>query len=47
LIGWEHSMKNELIIAKRTGVPRKNAQPRLEQILTELNLLDLHARFIY
>lgn len=47
LIGWEHSMKNELIIAKRTGVPRKNAQQRLEKILTELNLLDLRARFIY
>lgn len=47
LIGWEHSMKNELIIAKRTGIARKNAQQRLEQILTELNLLDLRARFIY
>ena len=47
LIGWEHSMKNELIVAKRTGVPRKNAHERLEQILTELNLLDLRGRFIY
>lgn len=47
LIGWEHSMKNELIIAKHTGAPRKNAQQRLEQILTELNLLDLKPRFIY
>jgi Methyltransferase domain len=47
LIGWEHSMKNELIVAKRTGVPRKNAQQRLEQILSELNLLDLRERFIY
>ena len=47
LIGWEHSMKNELIIAKRSGAPRKNAQQRLEQILTELNLLDLKPRFIY
>ena len=47
LIGWEHSMKNELIIAKRTGIARKNAQQRLEQILTDLNLLDLRARFIY
>lgn len=47
LIGWEHSMKNELIIAKRSGAPRKNAQQRLEQILTELNLLELKPRFIY
>ena len=47
LIGWEHSMKNELIIAKRGGAPRKNAKQRLEQILEELNLLDLRSRFIY
>ena len=47
LIGWEHSMKNELIIAKRNGAPRKNAHERLEQILAELNLLDLRDRFIY
>ncbi len=47
LIGWEHSMKNELIIARRTDQPRKNARMRLEQILQELNLEDLHDRFIY
>lgn len=47
LIGWEHSMKNELIIAKRGGAPRKNAKQRLEQILEELNLLDLRSRFSY
>ena len=29
LVGWEHSMKNELIIASRKTVPRKNAQQRL------------------
>lgn len=47
LIGWEHSMKNELIVAKRSGIARKNARERSEQILTELNLLDLRTRFIY
>ena len=47
LIGWEHSMKNELIIAKRNGAQRKNAHERLEQILAELNLLDMRERFIY
>ncbi len=47
LIGWEHSMKNELIIAKRGGASRKNAKQRLEQILEELNLLDLRSRFSY
>ncbi len=47
LVGWEHSMKNELIIASRKDVPRMNAQERLEQILRELNLEELRDRFIY
>jgi hypothetical protein len=46
LVGWEHSMKNELIIAKYTGQPRKNAKERLEAILKELNLEALKSRFI-
>lgn len=46
LVGWEHSMKNELIIARRTGAPRRNARERLEQILDELNLTDLRGRFL-
>ncbi|MEO8332863.1 MAG: SAM-dependent methyltransferase [Gallionella sp.] len=47
LVGWEHSMKNELIIASRKDAPRKDVQQRLEQILLELNLNELHDRFIY
>jgi len=46
LVGWEHSMKNELIIAKYTGQARKNAQTRLEAILHELNLEALQSRFV-
>lgn len=46
LVGWEHSMKNELIIAKYKNSPRKNAQHRLTQILQELNLEELSKRFI-
>jgi len=46
LVGWEHSMKNELIIAKYKNSPRKNAQHRLSQILQELNLEELSKRFI-
>ncbi|WP_153110871.1 class I SAM-dependent methyltransferase [Propionivibrio limicola] len=46
LVGWEHSMKNELIIARRTGQKRKNAAERLEAILHELNLDALRDRFI-
>ncbi len=47
LVGWEHSMKNELIIAKHTGQPRKNAGERVEQILHELNLDEMKSRFVY
>ena len=47
LVGWEHSMKNELIVASRKGAPRKNAQERLDHILRELNLEELRNRFIY
>jgi hypothetical protein len=46
LVGWEHSMKNELIIAKYTGEPRKNARERMNAILSEFNLQDLQARFL-
>lgn len=45
LVGWEHSMKNELIIARYKNSPRKNAQVRLEQILETLNLEELRERF--
>jgi hypothetical protein len=47
LVGWEHSMKNELIIARRDGAPRGNARERLAQILHELNLDELQGRFDY
>ncbi|MDO9204567.1 SAM-dependent methyltransferase [Methylotenera sp.] len=47
LVGWEHSMKNELIIARYTGQPRKNAQARLDAILQELNLEALRNRFAH
>ena len=46
LVGWEHSMKNELIIAKFTGQPRKNAKQRIEAILTECNMQELQHRFL-
>lgn len=46
LVGWEHSMKNELIIAKYTGQPRKNARERTEAILQVFNLQSLQHRFV-
>jgi hypothetical protein len=47
LVGWEHSLKNELIIARRGDAPRGNARVRLTQILHELNLDELRVRFDY
>ncbi len=45
-VGLEHSLKNELIIAKYTGEKRKNAPERIESILAELNLSELQNRFL-
>ena len=47
LVGWEHSMKNELIIAKKISNGKANARARQEAILEEMNLMDLRDRFIY
>lgn len=46
LVGWEHSMKNELIVAKFTGQKRGNSQARLEAILKEFNLDEMQHRFV-
>ena len=45
LVGWEHSMKNELIIATYKDLPRKKSSERLTQILNELGILELQDRF--
>ncbi len=49
LVGWEHSMKNELILASRPASPKpgkvRAAQERLQQVLQELGLAELGARF--
>jgi len=41
LVGWEHSMKNELIIARRTGKPNRAAAQRLRALLEEFGLTAL------
>jgi hypothetical protein len=41
LVGWEHSMKNELIIARRTGKPNRAAAQRLHALLEEFGLTAL------
>lgn len=50
LVGFEHSMKNELIVASKHNNPDKNhqvrqAKERLEKLLTEFRLEDLRSRF--
>lgn len=45
LVGWEHSMKNELIVATRHSGPRRSAAIRLERLLDEIGLADLRTRF--
>lgn len=45
LVGWEHSMKNELIIAKYTGQRKRSARERGQQLLEQLNLTSLAKRF--
>ena len=46
LVGWEHSMKNELIIARYTGQKKRSASERLRAILEEFGLAQaLGARF--
>jgi len=46
LVGWEHSMKNELILARHTGRPSASASARLVELLQVFGLESLlHTRF--
>jgi hypothetical protein len=38
LVGWEHSMKNELILAKYTGQKKRASGERLQALLKEFGL---------
>ncbi len=38
LVGWEHSMKNELIVARFTGNRKRSAAERLQLLLKEFGL---------
>jgi len=44
LVGWEHSLKNELIIAKYTGKKNREAATRLQAVLKEFGLEELGQR---
>ncbi|MHB1173625.1 MAG: class I SAM-dependent methyltransferase [Sulfuriferula sp.] len=45
LVGWEHSMKNELIIASYKDLPRKRPAERLNEVLETLGLEEMRERF--
>lgn len=45
LVGWEHAMKNELIIATRKGNPQRKPAQKLQQILERIGLPTLTQRF--
>jgi len=45
LVGWEHSMKNELIIARYQDLPRKRPAERLLALLQSLGLEHMQTRF--
>jgi hypothetical protein len=45
LVGWEHSMKNELIIASYKNLPRKRPSERLQEVLSTLGLEEMGQRF--
>ena len=40
LVGWEHSMKNELILARYTGRPKAGAADRLQALLAQFGLTE-------
>jgi hypothetical protein len=45
LVGWEHSMKNELIIASFKNLPRQRAAERLGEVLRSVGLEEMSSRF--
>lgn len=45
LVGWEHSMKNELIIAQYKNLPTRKPAQRLTEMLERIGLQELKDRF--
>jgi hypothetical protein len=44
LVGWEHSLKNELILARWTGQVKRSGAERLRAILAEFGIAELETR---
>jgi len=45
LVGWEHSMKNELILATFNGQRKQASADRLKALLQEFGLLEIGVRY--
>jgi hypothetical protein len=45
LVGWEHSMKNELIVAQYKNLPTRKPADRLTEMLERIGLQELKDRF--
>ncbi|WP_454677220.1 class I SAM-dependent methyltransferase [Achromobacter marplatensis] len=45
LVGWEHSMKNELIVAQYKNLPTRKPAERLTEMLERIGLQELKDRF--
>jgi hypothetical protein len=45
LVGWEHSMKNELIVATYKDLPRRRPAERLNEVMDTLGIAELRERF--
>lgn len=45
LVGWEHSLKNELIIASYKNLPRQRPAQRLNEVLETFGLQEMRKRF--
>ena len=45
LVGWEHSLKNELILASFKDLPRARPARRLNELMQQLGLVELQERF--
>ncbi|MGH8781856.1 class I SAM-dependent methyltransferase [Paraburkholderia sp.] len=45
LVGWEHSMKNELIVAQYKDLPRGRPTQRLTEVMETLGIAELQERF--
>ncbi|MDA9221507.1 SAM-dependent methyltransferase [Methylophilaceae bacterium] len=46
LVGWEHSMKNEIIIAENLRQKKPSAGDRIEKLLADFDLSELQSRFL-